>query len=70
MMIQPLELWQAVRNDSAHVIQQCRQRARQHSSAAVRVRLAQLSEYAELLAAEPDDRPIKFAGRLDHRDAA
>ena len=50
MLLEPVELWRAVRNDAAYVVRQCRALARLNHSAAVRVRLAQLAEYAELSA--------------------
>ena len=65
MLLEPVELWRVVRNDAADVVRQCRALARANHSGAVRVRLAQLAEYAELVGAQSSDAPIQFAGRLD-----
>ncbi len=65
MLLEPVELWQAVREDAAYVVRHCRSLALVNRSGAVRVRLAQLAEYAELVAAQPSDTPIQFAGKLD-----
>jgi hypothetical protein len=54
-----------IRQDAASVIRQCRKLAAESRSAAVRVRLAHLAEYAELLQAEAGVTQIRFAGKLD-----
>jgi hypothetical protein len=57
-------LCEEIRQDAANVIRQCRHLAAESRSATVRVRLAQLAEYAELLQAEPAATLIRFAGHL------
>lgn len=65
MVLERAELWRAVRNDAAYVVRHCRVLAKTNRSGEVRVRLAQLAEYAELVAAQPSETPIQFAGKLD-----
>jgi hypothetical protein len=65
MLMEPVELWRAVRKDASYVVRHCRALAGVSHSGAVRVRLAQLAEYAELVAAQASETPIQFAGKLD-----
>ena len=65
MVLERTELWRAVRNDAAYDVRHCRVLAETNRSGAVRVRLAQLAEYAELVAAQPLETPIQIAGKLD-----
>jgi hypothetical protein len=65
MAMKCTSLCEEIRQDAANVIRQCRQLAAESRSGTVRVRLAQLAEYAELLQAEPIARPIRFNGRSD-----
>jgi hypothetical protein len=67
MMVSRVELGIAVKSDPEFVIAECRRLRISHGSGAVRARLAQLAEYAELLAeqgARGAIGPLAYAGRL------
>jgi hypothetical protein len=67
MMVTRAELGTAVSKDPGFVIAECRRLMGSQGSGAVRARLAQLSEYAELLAeqsARCAPNPPAYAGRI------
>ena len=71
MMVTRAELGIAVSKDPGFVIAECRRLMGFQGSGAVRARLAQLSEYAELLAelsARGAFEPLAYAGRLAGMD--
>lgn len=76
MMVSRVELGMAVSSDPEYVIAECRRLrsldgSRSQGSGAVRARLAQLIEYAELLAeqsARCATAPLAYAGRLAGMD--
>jgi hypothetical protein len=71
MMVTRAELGMAVSKDPRFVIAECRRLMGSQGSGAVRARLAQLSEYAELLAdqgARGASIPLAYAGRIAGMD--
>jgi hypothetical protein len=65
------ELGTAVAEDAANVVAECRRLAKVHGSGQVRARLAQLAEYAELIAerlAGGEREPIAYHARLNGMD--